>query len=139
MIREAGLEDIPDLVRMGARFFEQNEWPEGTAYNSEHIAGVFERLIEDEGSVIYVCDRGAIGGITFQHYITGQIVAQELFWWVEPEARGDGLRLLTALEDWASARAESLSMIALEHFKPVGPLYERRGYMRMETMYMKAF
>ena len=37
---------------------------------------------------------GMLGFIIHDHFISGEKVAGEVFWWMEPEHRGDGLKLL---------------------------------------------
>jgi RimJ/RimL family protein N-acetyltransferase len=41
---------------------------------------------------------GMLGYSIYDHFIGGEKSAVEVFWWVEPEHRGDGLRLLDRLE-----------------------------------------
>ena len=48
-----------------------------------------------------------IGLLLFENPITGEPTVSELFWWVEPEARGSGVRLLKRAEQWAVAAARS--------------------------------
>jgi GNAT superfamily N-acetyltransferase len=63
-------------------------------------------------------------------------MAFEVVWWVEPEARGDGVRLLRAAEDWAIEQGiGKMQMVAPN--ERVGALYERMGYLPVETSYQR--
>lgn len=89
---------------------------------------------EKEGSVVV----GAIGGLVGPHFVSGGLAASELFWWVEPEHRGSGVRLLFAYEAEAKRRGATVSsMIAPDGSEDVESIYRRRGYRRAEAYYMK--
>jgi GNAT superfamily N-acetyltransferase len=70
------------------------------------------------------------------------VIAQELFWWVQPEARGTGLgrELLNEFENWAKqigARWTSVCNITHLRGNAVGKLFERSGYTKRESAYIK--
>ena len=48
--------------------------------------------------------RGGLGGIVTPDLNTGELMAIEQFWYVDRQARGRGLLLLTAFEDWAMSQ-----------------------------------
>jgi histone acetyltransferase (RNA polymerase elongator complex component) len=57
-------------------------------------------------------------------------------WWVEPEHRGAGVRLVREAEKRAKeAGAQRIQMIAPT--KQVGAIYERLGYAFIESAYGK--
>jgi len=80
---------------------------------------------------------GMLGALCFTHPLSGEWVASEFYWWVEPHARGgiDSLRLLKLTITWARAQgAVRLHMIAPEG-SGVGRLYRRLGFVPVETAY----
>mgnify|MGYP001592233288 FL=1 len=90
-------------------------------------------LAEIDGAVV-----GMFGVFCLTHPITGDEMASELCWWVEPEARGTsaGLKLLKAAEAWAREQGASfLEMIAPSD--RVAALYERLGFERTDIHYLK--
>jgi GNAT superfamily N-acetyltransferase len=92
--------------------------------------------IEDSGGS-YI---GGLGALIYPDMNDGRLVATEAFWYVRPECRGGGLRLLQVFEDWAKARGVSrLMMVHLQNLMPesLSRLYVRRGYRPLETHYMK--
>lgn len=85
---------------------------------------------------------GATGALLHPHYFnSAHLTGQELFWWVDPEHRGQGNALFDALENWVREQgAKSFTMIALEALDPerVGMIYRRRGYRPVEHSYVRA-
>jgi GNAT superfamily N-acetyltransferase len=60
-----------------------------------------------------------------------------VLWWVEPEHRGDGLRLLREAESRAKlANAKYMQMIAPT--EAVETVYKRLGYQYVESTYQRA-
>jgi GNAT superfamily N-acetyltransferase len=148
MIRPAVREDIPRILEMGERFFETAGWPEVAAWDAESMARTLGFLIERDIGAVFVLDEGGdlvgmAGGMLNPFYFNaGHLTGQELFWWVEPEHRGQGRFLFDALEDWArAAGAQSFTMIALDRIKPevMGRIYRARGYRAAEHSYIKRF
>jgi GNAT superfamily N-acetyltransferase len=80
---------------------------------------------------------GMLGYLLYDHFISGERIAGEVFWWVEPEARGDGLRLMREAEKRAKERgAKRFQFIAptpqLEH------VYRRLEYSWVESTFQKS-
>lgn len=139
-IRKATLADIPRIVDMGRRFFEAMANPLIGDYSEEAAAATAKMLIESDDGILLVGPHGMAGALVYPFYMTGQSTAQELFWWVDPDHRGMGQMLLTALESAARAKgAETMTMIALENLNPdaVGAIYRRAGYRPSEHSYIR--
>jgi RimJ/RimL family protein N-acetyltransferase len=142
VIREATADDIPRLVEMGKRFLTETVYAGRVAINPAAMARTLHLLVASDGGGLFVSEQdgvvtGMIGLLLFEHPFTGELTAQELFWWVEPEHRGYGLRLLKRGEAWAAASgAQHVHMIAPT--PAVGQLYERLGYGYLEAAYQKA-
>lgn len=144
MIRKATPEDIPRLVAMGTRFLTETVYCGRVLVNPDAMARTLTLLLASDVGGLFVSEQdgtvtGMIGLLVFEHPFTGQLAAQELFWWVEPEHRagGNALRLLKRGEQWAAAAgAHHVHMIAPT--AAVGQLYERLGYGYLETGYQKA-
>jgi GNAT superfamily N-acetyltransferase len=148
MIRPATLEDMPRLVEMGERFFKTAGWEDIAEWDDASITRTLTHLIEQDVGAIFVLDDGAqlvgmAGGMLNPFYFNlHHLTGQELFWWVEPEHRGQGSLLFDALEGWArDAGAQSFSMIALDNIRPelMGRIYRMRGYRAAEHSYIKRF
>jgi GNAT superfamily N-acetyltransferase len=140
-IRPATSADVPRLVAMGAHFIEATGYRTLLPVNEAQLAALMARLLTEPGGAIFVLATeatvmGAIGLYRFAHPISGEPVASEVFWWVEPDARGSGLRLLREAERWAAAQgAALLQMIAPT--PAVERVYAHRGYVPVERLYQR--
>jgi GNAT superfamily N-acetyltransferase len=139
-IRHATLADIPPMVEMGLHFLRQSPYKTKLAENGEQMAKLGERLISHVGGILVAEGHGNIlgmlGYVIHEHFISGEKMVGEVFWWVEPEQRGAGLKLLDELERVAKdAGAVKLHMIAPD--ERLGKLYERFGYEFLETTFQK--
>lgn len=134
--------DVPALVALGRQFIATTRYRDLVAENLPQMAHLASQLVHGADSAVLVLDGldgpvGMLGLIAYAHHITGQRVAGEVFYFVDPGARGrGGLTLLRAAEDWAWAKgAASLEMIAPD--ARVGAFYERLGYAPVERTYLR--
>jgi len=68
-------------------------------------------------------------------------IARESLWWIDPAYRGGStaVRMLDAYEQWAAAQGcRFVGMAGMGNDPVVAKLYQRRGYGRAETHYLKA-
>jgi GNAT superfamily N-acetyltransferase len=143
-IRKAVAEDRDELLAMGQRFHSSTPYSTVIRWNPVQLARVIDTILES--GVFYVAeDRGGalvgvIGVFVTLHPLSGDPVATELLWWVEPAARGDStaVRLLKDAEAWAKA-AGALGMIMVAPDVRTGQFYERLGYRSVETSYLRTF
>lgn len=140
MIRVATESDIPRLLEMAQRFHRESEYREHLGANAEKMEQLGRQLIANNGVLIAEQDGkivGMIGYYIYPHFISGEIIAGEVFWWVEPEHRGEGKALLAEAESRArSAGATKMQMIAPND--RVGELYRRLGYNFVESTYQRS-
>lgn len=124
---------------MGKKFIATSSYSGHIVGDDEKMAALARGLIDNPFGLLLVTGEpcnGMIGVLAFQHPMSGQIVSSEMFWWVEPDVRGQGVRLLRAAEEWArSVGSERMMMIAPDD--RVGEFYERVGYERVETTWMR--
>ena len=137
-MRPAEHKDIPDIVRMGKAFASAL----GEDHDVESIEITAKELIDSDIGVILIEDHAMAGALVVPNFFhKSRLIATELFWWVDKEARGNGagLRLLNGLESWAKSKdAERLTMVGMESLDPrIGVLYKRAGYKKFETSYVR--
>lgn len=139
-VRSATSEDIPVLLAMGTEFLATTAYAAHVVPNLEAMRRTAEMLIAAGG--LFVGEQGGrvvgmIGLVLYPHPWSGETVASEMFWWADPAMRGRlGLRMLTHAEAWAKSNgASQIQMIAPT--ARVGTLYERRGYVAVETAWQK--
>lgn len=142
-IRPATAADLPAMVQMGRRFV--GDLYRGRLQDSpEQLQALGEQLLADPNSLMLVAETesavvGMIAMMCYAHPMSRDPMAVELFWWVNPEQRGVGVRLLRQAERWASDRgARVLQMIAPVTNPDVAAFYERAGFEPVETTYQRS-
>src|SRR5262245_9087432 len=128
---------------MGERFLRESVYRDRLPINPPAIARTMGLLLAADVGTVFVSEQddgtvvGMIGLLVFEHPFTGESTATELFWWVEPEHRGQGVRLLKRGEQWArDAGVQYVHMVAPT--PSVATVYERFGYRYLEAVYQKA-
>lgn len=101
-------------------------------------------LVQGTGVIFLLMDGGAItgtiGGIVYPEAYSGELTAQEFFWFVHQKNRGGGVRLYRAFEQWALKKGcHEVRMGYLVDLMPekVAHFYERLGFTRVEVNYAK--
>lgn len=127
---------------MGERFAEAANLRASIGYDAATMEALFRNLIAADTAILLITEGGAAGGILYPAvFNAAHLTGQELFWWVDPEHRGTGVRLLAALEDAARAMgAKSWTVSTMESLNHDGAaaLYRRRGYVPTDRNYIKA-
>lgn len=142
MIRRATLADMPRLIEMGQRFASSSEYAGRVEVDPERVAYSVAGMLDNPMAVVLVSGSdatitGMLLAVLYEHPFSGKLTGSELAWWVEPEARGDGIRLLRAVETWAKdAGATRMQMVAPN--ERVAALYERLGYSALETAFQRS-
>ncbi len=143
VIREAKGEDIPRILEMAARFIHETSYREQVAENPEQMAHTLAFAMQrDKGRVLVAEQDGRLSGmlifLLFPHYVSGEKIAGELVWWVEPEFRYGKAALLLLKE--AKKMATELGAVKMQMVAPVtapkvGQMYAKLGYTAIETSY----
>ena len=133
MIRQATLDDIPDVMVMARRFYEMSELPFEfvNADMADHLAALIS------GGGVYRGETGAIGGVVQSMPFNKSVKFVNQFFWWSPD--GEGLRLLRAFEDYAKqAGAVWLVMNILESLGGnAEKILTHRGYVARERSFVK--
>lgn len=142
MIRRATLDDMPRLLAMGQRFASETEYRDLITIRPGPLAVAIRSILGNPDGATFVSGTdatltGMIAVLAYDHPFSGERTAFEVVWWVDPEARGDGLRLLRAAEGWAREQGiRKMQMVAPN--ERVGALYRRLGYAPVETSYQRS-
>lgn len=142
-IRTVQAEDFMPLVTMGKAFYAEGKLP--GHFSAYHFTEFWTALLESGIGELWVLMKdetvcGAIGFMVTKDPNDGALVANELFWFLQPAARGHGLALLDMFETRAKNRGcQRMLMVHLASLRSeaVAHLYQRRGYKLLESHYLK--
>ena len=124
-IRPATEADVPQIVAMSVHFLD-TLYAGALVGSAPHLAAFVQADRVIGMAVVHV----------YEHPMSGELVASELAWWVEPERRRAGVRLLRAIEQWARDQgAAVMQMIAPT--PRVGAFYTAIGYAPVETLFQR--
>jgi len=143
MIRQATAEDLRALYPLAREFYRSSRILRG--FDLERFESFWRVLFGNGcGAIFLLTDgqdiQGTIGGMFYPEPYSGELLAQEFFWFVRKERRGAGVLLYRAFEDWARAQGcVELRMAHLSDSMPekVADFYRRMGYEKVETLYAK--
>lgn len=148
VVRKATAEDFERILPLAHRFFEASKYGREMAFDDVSFKQTFDHLISGEDGVFFVAAEdgeivGLAGALAYPFYFnSAHKTGQELFWWVDPDARGSsvGVSMFDALECWAREQGcKTFSMICLDSLRPeaVSKIYQRRGYRASEHTFIK--
>jgi GNAT superfamily N-acetyltransferase len=141
-IRKAQPEDLERIVEMAARFVSETDYGKFVKVNPDRLSRTVVDLVTNPNGVVFIAEdagraHGMIAAIMYEHPYSGELTSFEIAWWVDPESRGCGLRLLNEAEDWArSGGAKAMQMVAPT--ERVGELYKTLGYAPVETSFQRS-
>ncbi len=146
MIREAAATDIPRIIEMGSRSIGEGPYSAILADKPEVTTRLAEKLLTAPNAKILVSEAedgrvyGVFAFILFDHYYSGEFVAGEMIWYLEPEARKSGmaLELLWAAEKLAhDMGAKKMQLTAPT--EEIAAMYTKlRGYRKVETAFQRS-
>lgn len=147
-VRAATPEDMPAYMDLAAAFVATTPINHIVPFNRDTTYAFVEKSLDNPDMLILVAeDDGKIIGITAamtypMYFNTDKLVAQELWWYLTPEARGGpaSKMLFQTIEKWAKAKgAEAMFMIALADARvdTLAKVYKRSGYTPVERSYVK--
>jgi len=125
---------------MGLEFLRSTPFRDYIEENPEKMRECCLQLIPKGG--ILVAERegkltGMIGFFVFPHFLSGETMCAEMFWWVEWKHRaGTGIRLMRAAEK-AGKEAGATKMLMVAPIDEVAQMYVRMGYQFSEASYWR--
>ena len=148
MIREARPEDVPAIVGMGRDFLHDGPYRKFIEDKPDIATQLVHRLIVEfaDRSKILIAEEdgkpiGVVAFMLYPHFYSGELTAQELIWYVKPEARNSfvPIALFRAAERLArELGAKQMQFSAPNPTETVKKFYEVAGYELMELGYQKA-
>lgn len=146
-VRQAEPDDLDDLIRMARAFHAASCYAATVQMDPRSFAETVAGMATG-GGVVLVAERfgkacGMAAAITYPHWFNkDHLSGQEVFWWVDPEARGTraGFMLMKGLEQWArEAGCKTFHMASTANLAPekLAKVYERMGYRPQDIYYTK--
>ena len=142
-IRTATPDDVFDILILAKEF--SKEAPQSHKWNKEKTEQFILSALQNTNMTIFVIDvageiEGALVGLLSELYMSYTVQATELAWFVSKDYRGKpaSLKLIKAFEKWAKeSGANQVGMGDIEGISSLEKLYNRLGYERAETVYLK--
>lgn len=137
--------DHPDLTRMARLFYEESKLP-GTFIPHYFISNWAQFMDKGIGAMWVAGEKdslhGAIGLLIYPDVYNGDLVANEMFWFIDPVKRMglDAVRLYKAAERWAKekgAKRLAMACVCNKHMSSVRKFYEDRGFRPVDVSYFK--
>lgn len=110
MIRRATPDDVPELIRLGAAMHAESPFWGRFAFSEERLAETLYALLGTPRGFVWIAEVGeeivgALLGMVEQHWMSSDLMATELAFYVRSDVRGGlhGPRLLAAFVAWTDA------------------------------------
>lgn len=140
--------DFAAMASMGREFIKHTPMGRVVDFDEDSMRYFLNKTAQTNTFAVFVAEHedrltGCACAVLFPPFFNlDSLLAQELFWWVEPEFRGgpSGRMLREEMENWAwGLGARSFCMLALENenLERVGKLYRRFGYAPVEHTFSK--
>lgn len=139
-IRVATWDDLPRILDLGEMLHRESPRWSRLTFSRAKAEKFMRMLLTDPRGVIFVAERdgtviGGIAGFADAHWSSEDVIAQEVSFFMVPEARGGmaATRLICALRAWGELRKaiwlEAGTSTGLDPERTAG-LYERLGFTR---------
>jgi GNAT superfamily N-acetyltransferase len=142
IIRQATPADRDTIASMAVEFLADSVYSSVIRADYAHLAQLVALVIEQH--VVFIAETadgvaGFLALLKLAHPMNGDLYAEELAWWVDPDWRGSSAagRLLRAGENWARDQGLRVIKMGAPVGSPVGSHYERLGYSPLEVTYTK--
>lgn len=147
-VRRAKVADLPFCLDMTARFHAASPIASVAPFDRDGMAVTLRGMLANPRAGVWLALRngspiGLAGALLYPLYFNPAYeVVQELFWWLDPDARGSGAgeKLFQNVQNWANDMgASAVFMIALDdnRVSKMDKFYRRAGFQPMERTYMK--
>jgi GNAT superfamily N-acetyltransferase len=144
MIRAYQDKDLKSVLLMARKFYSSSGYESVIPFDDNSASQMIEAssaqgmcfVAESNGELV-----GFVLGMAFPSMVNKyHLVGAEMAWWVDPDHRGVGVNLLSAIENAARENGVKIwSMVALEALNPdvAEAIYLRRGYEKTERTYSR--
>lgn len=136
MIREATYFDVPKIVKLTKDFSDDSGFTDVVGYDEEAVKAFALNIIDNENGIILLGSESILAGIVTEHPFNPASKTFVEFVWRAKDK--EGLKLLKAAETFAKDKGASVfTMMGIDTMPDITKLYERQGYRKMETTFIK--
>lgn len=143
MIRLASNKDSLRIRQLCQEFFLESPY-QSLSFDLAYVESQISLFLADPNKVVILLEKGSeivgiLAGLVTSLPLSPARIAAEIVWYVQPEHRGrESLSLLSAYEYWATEvmKVDFITVSNLVNLD-LSKFYEKRGYMKTETAYMK--
>lgn len=143
LIRQATTADLPRMAGLAKEFYASSRMLRH--FQIDRFVETWNSFISLGMGVIFLSVEkdeitGTIAGLVHRDANCDDLIAQEFYWFVHKDSRGEGIKLYRTFEDWAKAKgAHEIRMGYLVDSMPdkVKHFYQRLGFHEVETNYAK--
>ena len=143
MIKELDPKELPRTAEIGLKFWEEGSLP-GSLKPEVFVKNWTFLLDNGMGRIFGLYEEGqlsgALGAIVAPDLNDGELCATECFWFIDPDKRGNGVKLLLNFVKYAKEiGCVRVNMVHLfnEHADKLQKLYEKLGFSPVEKHYIK--
>ncbi len=147
-VRRATAEDLPEYIRLAIDFHAASPMRGVADFDPVGYDAFLKSATANPDMAVWLAESGGhvvgiSGAMVYPLYFSPNYrVAQELWWFLTPTARGTGagLAMFREIERWAAEKdAKAIFMIALEdeNSAQMESVYRRSGYTPMERTFIK--
>ena len=142
-VREATDSDFAQLDALAKKFFIEGQM-KGEIGKDSFSTGLRKHVEMDVATCFTLVDgdavKGMIGAMVTPDFVTGDLICSEMFWYVDPSHRRQGIKLHRALE--VEAKNRGCARIYMVHLAKLNAgkmekYYLRCGYDPLEVFYSK--
>lgn len=148
IVRNATEADLDQYVVLANDFHDASPMNGIAQFDVEGYASFYKNALNNPDVGIWLAEIdskivGITGAMVYPLYFSPtHLVAQELWWWLTPTARGSGAgaKMFKQIEQWSKEKnAKSLFMIALEDDRAdkMEKVYIRAGFTPLERTFVK--
>lgn len=141
MVREMKHSDVPQVVLLGHRYYQENEFYKDCEYRPTSVAIYLDMAIASPSGITLVAEKdkkivgGFVGAIATQWFGRSRIAYDQAFF-IEPEHRGTILAFKLLKEFVRQAKAKEVEKIMIlntagTNDQRVMDLYERTGFRKI--------
>lgn len=140
-IRPVVADDYPAIMELIAEFAEESLSEYGTYLDSEQLQKTYDLLWRTSfAAVVGGKVVGVIAGRIVEDICSKLPVYEEIVWYVQKSHRKYGILLMRRIEDWCHQQnIKRLTMSCMHNSQTdkLFSLYERLGFLPMETRFIK--